>query len=84
MSALQWCLNGFTWVMVIIGAQFNVISSALHHVYRAERAALDQDASAMLVHLEKARKLRRWTWPWARLFPWARAPLYGQVPWVRR
>jgi hypothetical protein len=69
-------LNAITWVFIILNLQFNMINFAFGCVAQAEFAATTGDMEAIFKNLRRARRLRRFGWPWVRLVPILRERLY--------
>lgn len=69
-------ISVLTWAFIILNWQINIITLATGSVTQAEFAAVSGDMEAIFIHLRRARRLRRFGWPWVKLVPYFRERLY--------
>ncbi|HEX4395417.1 MAG TPA: hypothetical protein VH084_28385 [Mycobacterium sp.] len=68
--------SAITWFFILVTWQINFINLALGSITQAEFAASMGDMEAIFINLRRARRLRRFGWPWVRLVPYLRERLY--------
>lgn len=65
-----------TWFFILTTWQLNFMTLALGSITQAEFSASMGDMEGIFVNLRRARRLRRFGWPWVRLVPYFRERLY--------